>query len=333
MPKIRLTAAALALLAALPTLAAPPASATPPAADESRCDLRVATGPRGKVYEKLFADMRQVCGTEVSLCAVPSEGGLQNLTLLSSSQADIGLAQLDTWETLKDGDESVRQLQLVMPLHSNLLHVLSLRAGSRVDATTISKVTVPGTGRVVQVRSYDDLKGLRVAAVGSAQLMGQTVARQLGLKIELHNADSDEQALELLNSGKVQAVFTTVGWPSPFVGRLRDDTYTLVRFEGRAPPPYQLVKRNYQNLGALNHPFLAAPNLLLSPPYRVSGNYFKRVAALQRCLVKNLDALQEGAFHPGWKEVRDAQQNYGLQLFPGAAEHTAATPQAPSRRR
>jgi ABC-type amino acid transport substrate-binding protein len=329
MNQTRTAAFALALLALLhtpPTLAAPPA-------EEARCDLRVATGPRGKVYEKLFADMRSVCGAEVALCAVPSEGGLQNLTLLSSSQADIGLAQLDTWETLKDGDDNVRQLQLVMPLHSNLLHVISLRAGSRVDVTTIMGRPVPGTGRVVQVRGFDDLKGLQVAAVGSAQLMGHTMARQLGLSYQVHNADSDEQALEMLNSGKVQAVFTTVGWPSPFVGRLRDDTYTLVRFEGRAPPPYQLVKRNYQNLGALNHPFLAAPNLLLSPPYRVSGSYFKRVASLQRCLVKNLDALQEGSFHPGWKEVRDARQSYGLQLFPGAAGLTAANPDAPSRSR
>lgn len=321
-----IAAAALALLATLPAHAAAPA-------EEARCDLRVATGPRGKVYEKLFADMRTVCGAEVALCAVPSEGGLQNLTLLSASQADIGLAQLDTWETMKDGDDNMRQLQLLMPLHSNLLHVLSLRAGSRVDVTTVMGHAVPGTGRVVQVRSYDDLKGLQVAAVGSAQLMSQTVARQLGLQYQVINASSDEQALEMLNGGKVQAVFTTVGWPSPFVGRLRDDTYTLVRFDGRAPPPYQLVKRNYQNLGVLNHPFLAAPNLLLSPPYRVSGSYFKRVASLQRCLVKNLDTLQEGAFHPSWKEVRDPRQSYGIQLFSGAAAQTAATPESPSRSR
>lgn len=332
MSDVRTTVATLLLLATLPALAAPPAPATAPV-EEARCDLRVATGPRGKVYEKLFADMRQVCGAEVALCAVPSEGGLQNLTLLSSNQADIGLAQLDTWETLKDGDDNVRQLQLVMPLHGNLLHVISLRSGSRVGVTTVMGRPVPGTGRVVEVRRYEDLTGLQVAAVGSAQLMGQTVARQLGLSFQVLNAESEEQALEMLNSGKVQAVFTTVGWPSPFVGRLRDDTYTLVRFEGRAPPPYQLVKRNYQNLGALNHPFLAAPNLLLSPPYRVSGNYFKRVASLQRCLVKNLDALQEGGFHPGWKEVRDPRQTFGLQPFPGTAAQTAAAPENPSRSR
>jgi hypothetical protein len=311
--------AALALLATLPAAGAPPA-------DDARCELRVATGPRGKVYEKLFADMRSVCGDEVALCAVPSEGGLQNLSLLSANQADIGLAQLDTVEAMKDGDDNVRQLQVLMPLHSNLLHVVSLTAGSKVGGRTVFDKPVPGTGRTVVVRNYDDLSSLRVAAVGSAQLMGQMISRQLGLNISFDNADNDEQALEMLRAAKVQAVFTTVGWPSPFVGKLRGDAYTLVRFEAKAAPgSYQVVKRNYQNLDALNHPFLAAPNLLLSPPYKASGSYFKRVAALQRCLVKNLDTLQEGSFHPGWKEIRDAQHSYGLLLFPGAAA-TAATP-------
>jgi TRAP-type uncharacterized transport system substrate-binding protein len=318
-----------ALLAAQPAHAAPTAAS----AEEGRCDLRVATGPRGKVYEKLFADMRSVCGGEVALCAVPSEGGLQNLSLLAASQADVGLAQLDTVDTMKEGDESVRRLQAVMPLHSNLLHVLSLSAGSQVGVSTLLGKPVPGTGRTVVVRSYEDLRGLRVAAVGSAQLMGRSLDRQLGYKIEFDNADSDEQALEMLRAGKVQAVFTTVGWPSPLISRLRDDTYTLVRFEHKPPPPYQVVKRNYQNLGALNHPFLAVPNLLLSPPYKAGGSYFKRVATLQRCLVKHLDTLQEGGFHPGWKEIREPDQSFGLLLFPGAAAQTAASPAVPARRK
>ena len=322
------TPALFALLAALSSQAAPPA----PPVDEGRCELRVATGPRGKVYEKLFADMRSVCGDEVTLCAVPSEGGLQNLSLLAASQADVGLVQLDTVDTMKDGDESVRRLQAVMPLHTNLLHVLSLTAGSQVGATMLFGKPVPGTSRTVLVRNYEDLRGLRVAAVGSAQLMGRTIDRQFGYKIEFDNADSDEQALEMLRAGKVQAVFTTVGWPSPLISRLRDDAFTLVRFEQKPPPPYQVIRRNYQNLGALNHPFLAVPNLLLSPPYKAGGVYFKRVAVLQRCLVKHLDTLQEGSFHSGWKEVREADQTFGVQLFPGAAAQTAATT-APTRRK
>ena len=34
---------------------------------------------------------------------------------------------------------------------------------------------VPGTGRTVVVRNFSELKGMSVAAVGSAQLMGRTL--------------------------------------------------------------------------------------------------------------------------------------------------------------
>ena len=329
MTSLRPTAAATLTLFAL--LAALPSQATPPV-EEGRCELRVATGPRGKVYEKLFADMRSVCGDEVTLCAVPSEGGLQNLSLLAASQADVGLVQLDTVDTMKDGDESVRRLQAVMPLHSNLLHVVTLSAGSKVEAALIMGKPVPGTGRTVMVRNFSELKGLSIAAVGSAQLMGRTLEGQLGYGMKIENVDTDDQALARLRAGQVQAVFTTVGWPSPFISKLRDDSFMLARFDLKPPLPYQVVKRNYQNLGALNHPFLAVPNLLLSPPYKAGGVYFKRVATLQRCLVKHLDSLQEGGFHPGWKEVREADQTFGVQMFPGAAAQTAATT-VPARRK
>ena len=47
------------------TAAPPPGRA---AGRRTPCDLRVATGPRGKVYEKLFADMRNFAAPR-SRCA------------------------------------------------------------------------------------------------------------------------------------------------------------------------------------------------------------------------------------------------------------------------
>jgi TRAP-type uncharacterized transport system substrate-binding protein len=319
-------------LALLSGLCAAPAWSAP--ADTTGCELRVATGPAGKVYEKLFADMRSMCGAEVSLCAVPSEGGLQNLSLLSASQADVGMAQVDTVDTMKDGDDNVRRLQAVMPLHSNMLHVVTLSAGSKVDAALIMGKPVPGTGRTVVVRNFSELKGLSIAAVGSAQLMGRTLENQLGYGMKFENVDNDDQGLARLRAGSVQAVFTTVGWPSPFISKLRDDSFMLARYDLKAQIPYQVVKRNYQNLGALNHPFLAVPNLLLSHPYKAGGTYFKRVAALQRCLIQHLDGLQEGSFHPSWKEIKDVADTSGVALFPGAAAaSTQSAGAAPLRRR
>ncbi len=325
---LRFNVTSLALLALMQGAAA---QTTAGAAADEGCALRVATGPSGKVYERLFADIRKVCGDVVSLCPVPSEGGLQNLSLLSASRADIGMAQVDTLESMKAGDDNVRLLQAVMPLHSNLLHVVSLATGSTIEVSTLLGRSVPGTGRRVVVQKFSELKGLSIAAVGSAQLMATVLDQQLGYGLKIENVDTDDQALAKLRAGQVQAVLTTVGWPSPVISRLQPDAYRLVEYDLKPAAPYQVVKRNYQNLRALNHPFLAAPNLLLSHSYKTGGVYFKRVAALQRCLLQNLDDMQEGGFHPAWKEIQDPTQAYGVALFRGVLEPTAVA--VPTQRR
>ena len=79
----RLTGAtALALLALVQGASAQEA--------QPECAVRIGGGPNGGVYELLVRDIQTVCGSTVSVCAVPSQGGLQNLMKLSSSEVDVG---------------------------------------------------------------------------------------------------------------------------------------------------------------------------------------------------------------------------------------------------
>ena len=116
------------------------AIAWPIAAQEIQtdCALRIGSGPQGKIYQLMVQDIQRVCGAEVSFCSVPSIGGLPNLMMLSASQAELGIVQLDTLRQMTNGgDENIAALQAVMPLHTNLLHILSLRSGSRVGTVKV----------------------------------------------------------------------------------------------------------------------------------------------------------------------------------------------------
>jgi TRAP-type uncharacterized transport system substrate-binding protein len=307
-------------------LMAAPASATP-STGESSCALRIATGPAGKVYEKAFADMQAVCGTAVPLCQVPSEGGLQNLSLLAANQADLGLVQVDTLETMKrSGDEGIVSLQAVLPLHANLLHIVALSAGSLVDVKYVMGVAVPHTGRMVVIRKFSELRGLRIAAVGSAQLAARMLDRQTGFGLAIEDVNTDDQAVARLRSGAVQAIFTLGGWPTPLIARLRSDAgLMLAEFDWNAQPPYRIVKRSYQNLAAYNLSFLSVPNLLVTRPFKPAGAYGRRVADLQRCLVQHLDELQEGNYSPIWKEIKDASDAHGVSPFQASPARKAAS--------
>ena len=299
-------------------------------AEETKVEgaLRIATGPAGKIYELMVRDVQTVCGATVALRSVASTGGLQNLSSLSSSEADLGIVQLDTLRDMRAGDENIQALQAVMPLHNNLLHVLSLAEGSIVGAMKIpgTNKTMPGTGSRVMVHKFSELKGLTVAVVGSAQLMGQKLEGQLGYGMRFLIAETDDEALALLRANQVQAVFTLGGWPLPSVARHTVSAgLVLVDFDLTPQTPYVVVKRNYQKLDAFNRSFLAVPNLLVTRPFKSTGTIGKQVATLQTCLRQHLDELQEGRFQAAWKEIKDPDNTFGITRFSsGATSKTAA---------
>ncbi len=280
--------------------------------------LRVASGPSGKVYTLMVQDMQSVCGKSIPISNVTSSGGLKNLTMLSASEAELGIVQVDVLQQMKDGDPSIGELQSVMPLYANLLHVLALKAGSRVDVKTVFGAPVPLTGHNAVMRKFSDLKGMDIAVVGSAQLLGQVLNQQLGYGMHLLIADNDDQAVTMLQAGQVQAIFTIGGWPLPSVRRHKaSGGLMLVEYDMEPRAPYVAAKRNYNDLGAFNLTFLGVPNLLVTRPFKPGGTAGSRVSALQRCLRQHLDELQEGPYQPGWKEIKDVMASYGVPAWQG----------------
>lgn len=308
---LALLSAACTFVGAQATGSADASTATNPGA---ACELRIGSGPAGKLYELMVRDIQAVCGAEIRVCAVPSVGGLPNLMMLSASQVELGLVQLDTLQQMaKGGDEHIAALQAVMPLHTNLLHILTLRGGSRSPS---DKLSVFSQKKVL--RKFSELKGVRVAVVGSTQLLGQTLNKALNHGMELVIAESDDKAVEMLNANQVQAIFTDGGWPLPSISRHTPTSgLMLAEFDVPIQPPFVAVKRSYQNLDAYNLTFMGSPNLLVTRPFKPGGQIGRQVARLQSCLARQLDTLKEGRFQAGWKDIHDTKATLGVTRFGG----------------
>ncbi len=288
-----------ALLLALGLGLGTTAHAQPQEQDANRV-LRIATGAKGKGFSRVFADLQSVCGAQVAMTEVTSEGGLQNLTTLAANRADLGFVQLDTLRELETSDEAIGQLQMVQAMNANLLHVLVRQDG-------FPRWWLPFGHRLVNkpMQRFADLKGLPVAVVGSARSLGRVLSRQHDLGLVFRDVDTDEQAIQLLKSAEVAAMLTTSGWPNGPVQRLgRGDHLSLMAFDLPVKAPYRLVRKNYDNLDTFNHAFLSSPNLLVTRPFTPGGPKSQAVLALRACMEKNLRVLQEGAYEPAWREVR-----------------------------
>jgi TRAP-type uncharacterized transport system substrate-binding protein len=309
--KITLTALTLGLLAAFQV------SAQTEVAVPSNA-LRIATGKKGKGYSKLFANINAVCGDKVALTEVETEGGLQNLTTLAANQADLGFAQLDTLQDMKSSDDGIGALQAVLPLNMNLLHIVGRTEGYRYRGERKLGGLLGGDMVTVAADKFSDLKGLPVAVVGSARALGRVLDRRNAMGFVFVDVETDEQGLAKLNAGQVAAMFSTSGWPSGPVQKLkRDSGLRLIQFDMAVQPPYQLVKKNYENLDTFNHAFLAAPNLLVTRPFTASGTNGRAVSTLQTCIQKNLINLQDGQFEPAWRDVKNLTDTFGWSRFAG----------------
>jgi TRAP-type uncharacterized transport system substrate-binding protein len=280
--------------------------------------LAFASGEAKKGYSKVFSNINEVCNASVPLKEVNTNGGLDNLTTLVDKGATVGISQIDTWQSLSGGDEAIGRLKGVVSLNYNLMHIVvqqtGYNAGRQCSGKEVLGKCVTGDWQPVMkvIEKDTDLKGLSVAAVGSAQVLARTyLNKKLSLGLDVKDVDAaggksgDARAIEMLKAGQVQAVITMAAYPSGPIGALKQsDGLSLANFTQQVGGGYRVVKKNYKGLGAFNVPFLAVPNILWSRPVDPNGETGQQVTALKTCLVKNLKHLQDGeGFEPSWADA------------------------------
>ncbi len=283
--------------------------------------LIVATGTEiNKGYSGLFADIEKVCGQAVPLCELSTAGGLDNLNALSTKEADIGFAQIDIWSTMKDGDDNISSLQAVVGLNSNYLHVVTSAKGFAVPVIRKFLGFIPfrGEDKIVTIQRFSDLRGQRVALIGSAQLLVRQLNKFLDYRLDMIDVSSEAMAFDMVLKGDIAAVLLVSGWPSGLIAPLKQSSgLTLVPYDAQLVSNHRLFVKpiSYQGLGVYNNNALAIPNVLFTRPFK--GEKSRDVLKLRECLKSKLLDLQEGNYQPGWNEIKDLDNTYDVPRFAG----------------
>jgi len=277
--------------------------------------LTVATGEAKKGFSKLFANINDVCGTTVPLKELNTNGGLENVGELANKNAVLGLVPVDIYQTMEKTDDAIGRLKAVMSLNSNLLHVVVSSAGYQYQEGRVcdgKELFGKCTGdwkpvvKTKVITTMEDLKGRKVAAVGSAQVLARSYFnKKLGYGMDVRDVDPDAKAFELLKKGEVDAVLTMAAYPAGGVSALKQDSgLTLVDFNLPASGVYKVTSKNYKNLGVYGRKFLAVPNLLMARPVDPNGETGQQITRLKACISSNLKKMQdETGFEPSWSDV------------------------------
>lgn len=286
-------------------------------APQADCDgLKVATGKIGKGYSKLYADLRKLPNAP-ALCEVETEGGLDNLDALSTKKADVGIVQVDTLKSMANSDENVKALQVVATLNSNFLHVVTSANGVTYKGKEEYFGLKKEADKVVRITSFSQLKNQPIAAVGSAQLLIRQLDRQLGYNMRIVDVGTDAEAFKMVQAGRVLAAVTVAGWPHGALKDLKQNSgLTLVGFDAPTNAPYSVRPFSYKNMGVYNVQALSVQNVLVTRPFS-GGAKQAEVAALKAHIANNLDDLKDGAYEPGWNEIKSLDTNVDWARFSG----------------
>ncbi|NHZ44387.1 hypothetical protein [Massilia aquatica] len=308
----------LSLILALAFCAASTHAARVDGAPAPACEgLKVATGPAGKGYSKLYADLVRVSKNSVPLCEVNTEGGLDNLTTLSIKKADVGIVPMDALKKMAEGDASIASLLVVASLNSNYLHIVTAANGFTVEGPKKYGV-LKGDTRTVRITKMSELRGAPVVLVGSAQLMVRQLDKVLGYNMRYIDVDTDAAAFQKVRSGEAYAAFSVAGWPHGQISRLAQNSgLTLASFDVPTSSPYSVRPFSYKNIGVYNVQALAVQNVLVTRPF--SGSKTGDVAALRQLLDRELLELKDGDFEPGWNEIKSFDGNVEWTRFAGVA--------------
>ncbi len=98
---------------------------------------------------------------------------------------------------MKNSDENIAAFQIVLPLHNSLLHIITRASGYTVEGEKKWGGLMKGT-KNLHINKFSDLKGARVALVGSAQWLEPLLEQKFQYGMRFINADSDEQAQKML---------------------------------------------------------------------------------------------------------------------------------------
>lgn len=270
--------------------------------------LKVATGPVGKGYSKLFGDIQRVAPNAVQLCEVNTEGGLDNLTTLSIKKADVGIVPLDALKQMAAGDDNIKNLQVVATLNSNYLHIIAAANGVTFKGAKKMMGLVEGDSKVVRITSLAQLRNQPVALVGSAQLMVRQLDKLMGLNMRYIDVPKDDIAFQMVQAGKVMAAFSVAGWPHGAINNLKQNSgLTLIPFDVTINGPYSVRPFSYKNLGVYNVNALSVQNVLVSRPF--VGSKVNEVIKLKGVIAQSLPDLKDGDFEPGWNEIKTLDGN------------------------
>lgn len=269
--------------------------------------LKVATGGAKGTYSTMFKEITSVarCTDSVPLLEQNTSGSVENVNLLLGNKVNAAIAQMDVlW--LRNQTEDLSKVKTLVALHPEEVHLLAL---------TTSKVIVGKTlgfgGKPYVFSTINDLANARVGAAGGSAVTAQVIRLQSQVNFNVVTMDNNDQVLQALRAGQIEAGLFVGGQPMPLIDGL-DGTFKILSMPPdvveRLKAVYKPARLSYMKLGAQGVPTVSIDSLFVTREYKTPAMQ-SSLAALRKCILEKVPELQETTgTHPKWQGVDPANK-------------------------
>jgi hypothetical protein len=296
--------------------------------------LNFGSGPTGKVYTLYFKDIDAVCGQQVPMNENITEGGSDNMRLMSVKQADVGLIDINSYLYEVKKDESAGLIKGVMVLNLNILHPITngngVNVGSKCSGVEVKGRCMgtwePITQRISTISQIKG-KGIKVAVVrGVTQtLVERGLNENQGFGLRIVPVNTDAEGYEALKSGQVSVFFTMQAFSTKnTIYGLKNVqggfNYAILDWDIQPGGFYKVVTKNYPGISRTGNKFLAIPNMLVARPVDPNSAKGQQIVNLRACINRNIATFKEGdEFQQSWADVNNTAVPDGIATFaPGS---------------
>lgn len=278
--------------------------------------FQVATGdPKtGSVYSKMFGQFTGYCGAGLNLVETPSNGSVDNISLLSANKVKAAFVQSDLLFFYQAVDPNkVKNIKTLFSLYPEELHFVA-RASKKEGG-------VWGLGAsTVEFKTVSQLAGRSIGTTGGSANSARIFASKSGYPITVKEYLDGESMLKALRDGAVDAVLMVGGAPNPAVEALpagfrilEVDAKTVTALTTGAGALYRPAKLTYSKLGAAGVNTVSAEALFVTRTFR-SPEVIAKLQGLRDCFNAKLTTIQDATgTHPKWQDV--ATGNKGMWSY------------------
>jgi TRAP-type uncharacterized transport system substrate-binding protein len=282
----------------------------------------VAGGLIDGTYMRLVDEIAKVIddGDNLRVLPIVSYGAASNLDdLLYLRGVDVAITQSDVFEyfrTERRTPHLAGRVNYILRLPASEIHVLARP----------------------EIHTLQDLRGKNVnfgPAGSGSSLTGTIVFQRLGIPVRQTLVDN-ENAMQQLRSGEVDALVRVIGKPVEFFNKIPPESGLHL-----VPIPYSKEFADYYLLSEFNakdYPGLvsegqpvetiAVPTVLAVFNWPSGTDRYRRVKRFVERLFASFDKLQKPPFHPKWRDLNIAATVPGWDRLPVAEKELVSRAQA-----